>query len=105
MRLECKGAGACQARVELIATRTVRSHGHSKHEHVVVGTLEVGLAAGHRSAARLHLDREGRSLLKAAHGNLAAKLSIFSPQLAAAARTSSHTVHLHESAAGGGHAH
>ena len=72
----------------------------------MVGTLELGLAAGHRSAARLHLTREGRSLLKAGHGNLTAKLSMFSPSLAAAARTTIHTVHLHGSAgAASAHGH
>ena len=106
VKLQCKGAGACQARLQLIATRTIHSHGRLEHEHVVLGTLELGLAGGRRNAARLHLTRAGRALLAAGHGSLAAKLSIFSPSLAAAARTSLHTVHLHGSAgAGGAHGH
>jgi len=62
----------------------------------VIGTLGLGLAAGHRSVERVHLTTEGRSLLGAGHGALLAKLSISSPQTAATARTTVATVDLHE---------
>jgi len=96
LRLQCRGAGSCQAHLKLLATRTVVSHGRRKHESVVIGTLGLGLAAGHRSVERVHLTTEGRSLLGAGHGALLAKLSISSPQTAATARTTVATVDLHE---------
>jgi len=99
LRLECEGGGSCVSHLKLYVTRTVVSHGKRRHETIQLGTLAVVLAAGHRTVEHLHLTQGGRNLLKAAHGNLIAKLSISSPQVtgATAARASVESVHLRQS--------
>jgi len=101
VKVACRGASACHARITLLATRTVLMHGRRKSELLTLGSVEVTLVRGHTGVERVRLSRTARAMLSARHGLLAARLSISAAQAGRQATASAHSVHLVQSRAAG----
>jgi hypothetical protein len=75
-RLDCVGQATCHGRIALTAKRTVKSKGKTTSRRVTVGTASFSIPREQAVTARVKLGPVGRSLLAAARGHLAARLTI-----------------------------
>ena len=77
VRLACIGLGQCSGRLSLTVKRTVMHHGRRSVRVVSLATTTAfSLAQGRSYNVRLWLTPQGRVLLAAAHGPLAARLTL-----------------------------
>jgi hypothetical protein len=97
LRFECVGAVPCNDRLSLVARQTLRRRGHRISRTVTIGTTVALIVAGKTESLTIHLNRTGRALLHAGHGQLAATLLIEQ----ASGRVQAVTVQLVESASRG----
>ncbi len=96
LKLTWKGKGGavtCRGTLTLKVKIRLRSTGKSRFKTVAIGTVNFALAAGTTKYVTVKLNARGRSRLRAAHGRLAASLTIRvstpAPRL-----TQTHAVHL-----------
>jgi hypothetical protein len=78
VKLHCAGSGGCEVKLTLtarIASEAKDEKGRTRT--VTIGAEKLSIAAGKTSIAKIDLNSRGRSMLKADHGHLPAKLAIF----------------------------
>jgi hypothetical protein len=77
IRLTCRGVLTCMGKLTLTA-RAPAGKGATRHARPeTVGTARYSIGAGKNATIAVTLDKNGRSLLSAAHGQLSATLAIF----------------------------
>jgi Trypsin len=75
VRLRCRGTAACRGAIALTASRIVHIAGKRKLRAVRIGSVGYSIAGERVTAIRLRLNAIGRALLRAARGNLRARMT------------------------------
>jgi hypothetical protein len=101
VKIVCRGASVCHARIAILATRTGLVRGRRKREQLRLGSITVTLAGGRTSVEHVHLSAVARTLLSEHHGLLMARLSISAPSAGKQGRASARAVHLVQARAAG----
>ncbi len=77
VKLHCVGSEVCDVKLTLsVKVASGAKGGKRRSSSVMLGAGSYSIAAGHTSTVKLELDGRARRLLKADHGNLAARLRI-----------------------------
>ncbi len=95
IKLTCSGTSTCAGKLTLTA-KSAAKKGKKKSKKVeteTIGTASFSISAGKTATVKLTLNATGRALLSAAHGRLAATLTILKSAPAPAA-TQTESVHL-----------